>query len=184
MKLTEKQLIKHLEHGEWVAMKNKTGYWKVFLFKKGEYYEGTSIEYSITDSLDEGLVGNEFSFNEIQENYTEYKVIKPPFKPLQPGDKCMIIDTPELRELARELYWSSEKIQMIGMKGLEISTLGDFYTQYGVYDKDKYDFYYFPTWAVAYDSESEEPELTTEQKAELFDKLIPTLTDEQKGMIK
>lgn len=172
-KLTPEQLSLHLSHGDWVAMKNKNGLWKVFMYElPGGYFHGTYYGDSIEESIETGLGYREFSKPEITEYYTEYKIIKRPPVLMNEGDKCQIIDSPELREIAEEGGWSEGSISMIGGKVLTIATPNN--GNYVIYNKDKSDFYYFPHWAVARDFSEEETveELTMEEVCKLLGKEV------------
>ena len=160
-KLTAEQLSAHLAHGDWVAMKDRDEYWKVFTYEKanGEF-KGTACENSIEESMEVGHNSTPYSPEEINENFTEYKIIKRPPTLMKARDKCQIIDSQELRELAEEQEWSDEQKEMIGQKGLEIYYRNGLY--YQIYIEDKSNWFSLPHWAVARDF-SEELELSDEE---------------------
>jgi len=169
MKLTAEQLSLHLAHGDWVAMK-RGDYWKVFMHEtfQGEF-QGTVIRINIEDCLEDGLDYEIIPRLDIEEYYyTEYKIIKPAPKLMKAGDKCQIIDTPELRKLTNG--WTEESAKaIIGVKGLEIAGLVNYNFHYKVRIKDKTDFYLFPYWAVARDFSEEEVSLSGKEVTVIFD---------------
>ena len=160
-KLTPKQLSAHLAHGDWVAMKHKDRDWKVFMYEiPNGKFEGTGYEDSIEECLESGLYWASHRPEDINENFTEYKIIKRPPTPMKKGDKCQIIDSQELRKVAERRKWDDEHKEIIGQKGLEIYWSDG--SDYVIYTKDKSNWCTFPHWAVARDF-SEELELSDEE---------------------
>ena len=150
-----------IEHGHWVACEDKDGYWKVFLFVNGKgRLEGTEIGGNITDSMDYGLRGINYSEQRFEEKFTDnYKVVTPAPKLLKAGDKVEILEN--VRELPGLDDWFDEKKEMIGQKGFEIRSFD--IVDYEIFTKDKRNSYSFPHWAVApcYEDEEETYEQET-----------------------
>lgn len=156
-KLTPEQLSLHLSHGDWVAMKYNNGKWKVFMYERPNgNFQGTYAEDSIEKCLAYGLAITSYPPKEITQDFTEYQIIKRPPVLMKEGDKCQIIDSPELREILT--LADRSKIEMIGQKGFEIYSSNNL--AYEILKKDNSIWYTFPHWAVARDFSEEEGTLS------------------------
>lgn len=133
-------IVKNLKHGHWIAVKNKDGYWKVFMYLRPDgRFECTVAKETIEKSLDAGFSTVIHSKEEIEQYFTEeYKIVTPAHVLLEPGTKVEILE--HVREFA-------EEIDMVGKKGFEIK--GIFNSTYEVYDEEMNSVWSFPHWAVA-----------------------------------
>lgn len=74
-----------------------------------------------------------FEYESVKTTYTDYyKIIPRPPKLLQTGDKCVIIDTPEIRKWAEDNDWSGQKVNMIG-KESKVTRFNNGYYNLGDY---------------------------------------------------
>jgi len=136
-------LEENLRRGHWVACKTKGGYWKVFTFYDGTFFQGTDIETTIDGALELGLHANKRMRKDLENEFTnEYKIVTRPPEPFKEGDLVEIIDMPELRRICNV----QDKLEMIGKRNTIHHTDG--YTV-NINKNDTGYSFTFPLWAVA-----------------------------------
>lgn len=147
----KKQLVEHIinlvKHRHHVAVMDKEGDYTIL---KGVNPDGTLYGTYLGDTIEEckrGRVGSNYSFEEIQENFTdEYEIVTEPPIPYKKGDLVDIL--PIAKELPDFEWWGEKGKEMVGKKGLEIKHICD-NGSYGVYTKDKSYCCYLPYWCLA-----------------------------------
>ncbi len=166
MKQTFYDFIKTcIEAGHWVAVQHNDGDWRVFTFINGDGdLQGTFSEDTIKMSLNSGLATNSYTEDGIEHYFTtNYKIVTPTPKLLKAGDKCEILDSELIREIAQEEEWDDKKVEMIGKKAFEIQSV-NYEEYYTIWTKNKSDWFTFPHWAVApYFEEETKIDLTDEE---------------------
>lgn len=140
-----------IQAGHWVAVQHNDGDWKVFIFvRDNKFLQGTYYQKTVEECISFGLSDSYFSKEYIEEKFkTNYKIVTPTPNLLKTGDKCEVLDSELIRKYAKENRWGEEKVGLIGGKGFEVKELNIPYSHYEIWTKDKSDWFYYPTWAVA-----------------------------------
>lgn len=160
-----KHIIDLVSYGHRVAVKDNSGLWKVFINIQLEgRLSGTSTNDSIEKCLANGLGSANYSEKDLIDIFTdEYQIVqivtKAP-KQYKVGQRVDILEI--AKELPEFEYWDNEKKEMVGQKGLEISGVVYDNGTYGVYKKDKSDYWSFPHWCLAPHYEEESDDKTEE----------------------
>jgi hypothetical protein len=122
---TFEYIKKCIEHGHRVAVKDKDGFWCVFMSINGfGFLEGTISNATIKTSLYFGGSCEQYSEKEFIESFTdEIKVLPQRPKPFKVGDKVRVHEI--LRECKDFEDWFGEKKMMVNKESVITEVLDD-----------------------------------------------------------